>query len=247
MKKFTINLLSALFWIGIWEVIYLCVDKNFLLASPLAVAQNLVILLTKKSTYYIMLMSLLRILTGFLAAIVIGCLFAYVSFRVKPLRPLIEILFKIIKLSPIVSFIILALVYVPEWIIVPLISFLMVTPVFYYSTLSSLRNVDKKMIEMARMYDFTPFQKLKYIYINSGRKAFIGAIETGIGFAFKSGITAEVLVLPKVSFGMMLYTSKIYLDGLNLASYTILLIILAILVEKLVIFFAKKVTEPWQK
>ncbi len=61
-----------------------------------------------------MLMSLLRILTGFLAAIVIGCLFAYVSFRVKPLRPLIEILFKIIKLSPIVSFIILALVYVPE-------------------------------------------------------------------------------------------------------------------------------------
>ncbi|MCQ2749830.1 MAG: hypothetical protein MJ246_07830 [Clostridia bacterium] len=120
----------------------------------------------------------------------------------------------------------------------------MVTPIFYYSTYQSLQNVDKKMIQMARMYDFSPYQKLKYIYINSGRKAFLGAIETGIGFAFKSGITAEVLVLPKVSFGMMLYNSKIYFDGLNLASYTILLIILAILVEKLIIFAAKKVTNP---
>lgn len=247
MKKFIINLLSVLFWIGVWELVYLLVDENFLLASPLSVAINTGLLLLKKSTYYIMLMSLLRILVGFILAILVGCCCAFVAFKFKAVRPLIEILFKIIKLSPIVSFIIIALVYIPEWIIVPLISFLMVTPVFYYSTYQALRNTDKKMIEMARMYEFTPYQKLKYIYINSGRKAFVGAIESGIGFAFKSGITAEVLVLPQVSFGMMLYTSKIYLDGLNLASYTILLIILAIIVEKLVIFLAKKVIEPWQK
>lgn len=246
MKKFIINLLCVLFWIGVWEGIYLLVDKNFLLASPVAVAINFFNLLTKKATYHVMLMSVVRVLIGFAAAIIVGVLFAFVSFKFSKIKPLIETLFKIIKLSPIVSFIILALVYIPNWIIVPFIAFLSVTPVFYYSTYQSLKNVDKKMIQMARMYDFTPWQKLKYIYINSGRKAFIGAIETGIGFAFKSGITAEVLVLPKASLGMMLYTSKIYLDGLNLTSYTILLIILAVIVEKLVIYLAKKVIEPWQ-
>ncbi|MCQ2749829.1 MAG: hypothetical protein MJ246_07825 [Clostridia bacterium] len=59
-------------------------------------------------------MSLARVLIGFAAAIIVGCLFAYVSFKFKVVRPLIEILFKIIKLSPIVSFIIIALVYIPD-------------------------------------------------------------------------------------------------------------------------------------
>ena len=57
---------------------------------------------------------------------------------------------------------------------------------------------------------------------------------TGLGFAWKAGVAAEVIANTKMSIGAQIYDSKIYLDTLNLFSWTIVIIALSILLEKVV-------------
>jgi NitT/TauT family transport system permease protein len=54
---------------------------------------------------------------------------------------------------------------------------------------------------------------------------FIPAVTTGLGFAWKSGIAAEVLGIPKNAIGTQLYNAKIYLETPDLFAWTIMVIV----------------------
>lgn len=236
MKKILTNILALLFWLVIWQISYMYIDAKFLFASPIDVIKYIWSLLFIKDTYIMLCYTTLRIMIGFIFALICGIILGIISASCKHIiKPIIEILMLVVKVSPIVSFIILCLVTMPSNIIVPFISFLMTLPTFYYQTVSTINSADKNLLEMSNVYNYSLGKKIKYIYLNGNKKNILSTIESSIGFAFKSGITAEVLVLPKVSLGMILYDSKIYLDGLSLVGNTVLLILLCLLIEFIII------------
>ena len=49
----------------------------------------------------------------------------------------------------------------------------------------------------------------------------------------KSGVAAEVIGLPSFSIGEQLYTSKIYLETANLFAWTLVIIAVTVLLERL--------------
>ena len=61
--------------------------------------------------------------------------------------------------------------------------------------------------------------RLRYIYIPQVLPYFFSACITGVGFAWKSGIAAEILAVPKNAIGTMLYESKIYLETTDLFAW----------------------------
>ena len=56
---------------------------------------------------------------------------------------------------------------------------------------------------------------------------------TGLGFAWKSGIAAEVIALPALSVGKNLYDAKIYLERADLFAWTLAVILLSLGLEAL--------------
>ena len=56
---------------------------------------------------------------------------------------------------------------------------------------------------------------------------------TGLGFAWKSGIAAEVIALPALSVGKNLYDTKIYLERADLFAWTLAVILLSLGLEAL--------------
>ena len=61
---------------------------------------------------------------------------------------------------------------------------------------------------------------------------FLSACRTSLGLGWKSGIAAEVLTVPAVSIGKMLYESKLYWETLDLFAWTLVIIICSIIIEK---------------
>ena len=57
---------------------------------------------------------------------------------------------------------------------------------------------------------------------------------TAIGLAWKSGVAAEVLCLPKAAIGTQVYYSKIYLETPSLFAWTAVVIVLSMLLERIV-------------
>ena len=50
------------------------------------------------------------------------------------------------------------------------------------------------------------------------------------------GVAAEIIGMPQGSIGQMLYMSKIYLDTSALLTWTVIIVVLSVLFEKLVVF-----------
>ena len=73
---------------------------------------------------------------------------------------------------------------------------------------------------------------LRDIYIPSMLPYFVSACSTGLGFAWKSGVAAEVIAASANSIGGKLYESKLYLETPDLFAWTAVVILLSVVLER---------------
>ena len=114
------------------------------------------------------------------------------------------------------------------------ISFLMVFPIFYENVRKGIEMCDQQLLEMADVFELSSFTRIRYIYISSILPYFQSACSLALGLAWKSGIAAEVIGLPKFSIGEHLQQAKVYFDTADLFAWTLVIILLSTILEKLV-------------
>lgn len=234
VNKYGYRLFAVGFWLLFWEIVSRVVGEDILLPPPVAVIQTVIQLSIRLEFWQTILNSSVRIVLGFLLALIIGILFAVMSFSNKLLSELISPLMKVIKAAPVASFIILALIWINPRSLSILISFLMVVPLIYMNVLQGLHNTDNKLLEMAKVFDVGRFRKIITIYIPSVLPYFLSAISVGLGFCWKAGIAAEVIGIPRGSIGLRLYEAKLYWMTKEVFAWSIVIIIISILFEKIV-------------
>ena len=61
--------------------------------------------------------------------------------------------------------------------------------------------------------------------------------KAALGLAWKAGVAAEVLALPKVSIGKMISDAKLYLETVDLYAWTLAIILLSVFLEKVLLHF----------
>jgi len=247
IKKFLKVFLVLCFWILVWQIISMAVGIELLVPSPLVTLKTWLGLVVTKIFWLSAIYSLLRILLGFLLAVVFGCVLGFATYKFGILKTLLSPILHIISAVPVVSFIILALVWIKTDTLPIFISFLMVLPMIWQTVFGALSQIDKKLIEMARVYKFKKTKVFSKIVIPSIIPPFITSCITGLGFSWKSGIAAEVLCLPKIAIGKQLFNSKIYLETAEVFAWTITIIILSILFETVLKFAIKKYTTSYRK
>ena len=223
----------AVFWLLLWHVLSLLVGKAVILPSPFETAKTLFYLLFTLPFWQAVGVTLLRIIGGFLVAVVSGAALAVITHHSRLLRQALAPVLSIIKAAPVASFIILMLIWLPNDSIPACISFLMVLPIVWGNVEKGLANVDAEILEMAGVFKLSFTSKLKRIYIPSIMPFFMAGAITSMGLAWKAGVAAEVLCTPRTAIGSELYTAKIYLETTELFAWTAVIIILSIILEKL--------------
>ena len=233
LKKILKAAVIALIWILIWEAVSLLVGKEVIVPSPLRVLTRLIELAAQGGFWANIGASLLRIMAGYAIALAAGTLLGVLTALVKPLDALLSPAAKIIRATPVASFIILLFVFAAKNNIPAVTAFLMVLPIVWANVHQGINVCDRKLLEMAAVFNFKRRVVLKKIYVPSVMPFFITAARTGIGFAWKAGIAAEVLVNPKFGIGAALYDSKIYLETRDLFAWTVVVIIISMILEKI--------------
>ena len=94
----------------------------------------------------------MRIVTGFLLAMFLGIFLAVWAYWSKTVEILIAPVIAVVKSTPVASFIILCLIWIPSKNLSVFISFLMVLPVIYTNILEGIRQTDRKILEMANVF-----------------------------------------------------------------------------------------------
>ena len=234
-KKTIHFLLAVAFWLAVWQGVSMLLGQEILLASPIQTAQIFAQLVLQSVFWQSVAVTTLRIISGFCIAVVIGTILAVLSKNIKPVKILLAPIMSAIKAAPVVSFIILALIWVSSESLSVLISFLTVLPIIYHNISEGLSSESKNLDEMSDVFRLSRAKKFKLIRLPILVPHLNTAARISASLAFKSGIAAEVIGLPGGTIGEKLYTAKLYLETGEVLCWTAVIIIIAAIFEKLLL------------
>lgn len=232
----------AAFWLFIWEIIYLVVQKEILIVSPFTTLMTIVRLVRTAAFWQTALSSLLHIMSGFFVGLLIGVALAVLCAASAFFKELFKPLIAIARATPVASFILLALVWMKTGTVPGFIAALMVFPIIFGNVYEGIRNVDDKLLEMAKSYKVSTKRVFLHIFLPGVFPYFIAGTTTGLGLAWKAGIAAEVLSVPAGSIGQMLHDAKIYIETADLFAWTVVVILLSMILEYLVVLLIKRIS-----
>lgn len=236
LKKFSV----AIFWIVIWQIFALLINEEILIVSPFKVFLKTLKNLQDKTFYLAIFNTSWKILMGFLLGLFIGVILSFISYKFKTFKDFIYPLVQFIKSVPVVSFIMLLLMFLNSKYLSVFIPAIMSFAIFYTNILEGLLSIDYKILEMAKIFSISTKNKLKYIYLHSLKPYLYSGASLAMGISFKAGLSAEVIGIADKTIGRMLYESKVYLDIANLFSYTFVAMIIAIIFEKIILFILRR-------
>jgi len=235
------KLIAVLIWLLIWQFASVFIKQEMLLASPISVLDTLSKLIFEKSFWMSIIFSLSRVISGFSLAFTFGIIFAGLAYKFNFINIFLNPIMGIIKTTPVVSYIILSLLFFSSKNLPIFISFLMTLPIIYVNISEGLENTDKKLLEMAKIFNVSKFKQIIYIYLSHLTPFLVSACSLSLGLCWKSAITAEVLALPNGSIGENIYQAKIFVDTKTLLAWTVVVIIISFSFEKLFLTILKKI------
>lgn len=239
-KKIIYRIAILLFWTGVWQCASFLVDMEMLVPSPMNVLIRLSELVKTGDFWLSSFCSLLRITSGYILAVIFGTVLGVMTSASAFLYELFKPVISLVRSTPVASIILLALVWLKKDNVAVFISFLMALPIVWANVSQGIKETDKALLEMAKIFDFSFLKKLKMIYLHSVMPFFVAGATTALGLAWKSGIAAEVISTPLKSIGFNLYRSKINIETTDLFAWTVVVILLSVAFEKLIVYLLKR-------
>lgn len=233
------KIIAVILALLIWQLLAMFIRMPILLVTPIAVVKRLGTIWLEASFWSSIGFTMLHILAGFFTALILGILFAFLANRFSVIEALLWPYMVTIRAVPVASIVVICLIWLSSANLSVFISFLIVLPVVYQNVLTGLRQSDTELEEAAMVNGASSFQKFRYAKLPLLRPYLESACTVTIGMAWKAGVAAEIIGTPKGSIGQMLYLSKIYLDTDDLLAWTLVLVILSVICEKLILLGLK--------
>ncbi len=231
LKRICRALLVLLFWGGVWAAASWYIGVPLLFPSPKTVILRLWELMQTPEFYQITARSLWNILHGILIALGGGIGIALLTSRILLLREVILPFMTVIKATPVASFIVLALIFIGSAKVPTFITILIVLPVVWTNLDEGYRRIDPQLKEMTALYRFSLFKRLRYLILPSVKPYFLSACRTSVGLAWKAGVAAEIIAMPRETIGTMIGEAKLYLATEDMFAWTLLVVVLSLIIE----------------
>ena len=215
-------------WIVVWQLAAVSLGHGGLfLATPIQTLQALAQLAPTAGFWQRIVFSALRILAGFLLAVVGGLVLGALGARWRWVRIFIEPAMQLIRAMPVASFVILALLWVRSANLSVVVSFTHVLPVVYAGVQGGIADTDSQLLEMAHVYRLPLITRLRYIWLPGMFPSFCESCIAAMGMCWKSGVSAEVIGLPDHSVGDALYRAKITISTPEVFAWTLVIVLLS--------------------
>ncbi len=225
------RVLVILLWLAIWEGAYLLIGREIYFPSPVSVVTTFFRLLTEQKTWVVIGWSLYRTLFAIIASAVLGVVFGMACGLSRAMYDFVNPLMVILKSTPVVSVIIISIIWFRSTDVPIFSGILMCFPIVFTGTVAGVRSTDPKLIEMCLFYGVGRFERLKSLYFPAAKSHINASVISEIGICWKAVAAAEVLSMPRLSIGANLYFAKTSLDPALLFAWTVIIILLSFVFE----------------
>ena len=226
-------LLIVLFWVIVWEGLYLLIGRDIYFPSPGSTLEALWRIVAEGESYFVISASIYRTVLALIFSAAIGIPLGALCGISKNFYDLFNPMIVILRSTPVISIIIIAIIWFPSTQVPIFAGFLMCFPVIFTATAAGVRSTDVKLLEMCLIYRIPKRRVLSSVYFPSALPYINAGMITSIGMGWKAVAAAEVLSMPKYSIGANLFFAKTFLDPSSLFAWTFVIIILSYIFEGL--------------
>ena len=229
--------LPIVLWLLIWQALALIVNRPFLVPTVPATFFALINIVTEKSFFKVVFLSLLRILAGLFLGTLAGILLSFLSYKIEAVRLFITPLISVIKSTPVATFIVILWIMFSANTLTVIIAFLMVMPIIWQNLMDGYKSIDRDLSEVCDVFEFSLSKRMKILVFPTLVKYFIPGIITATGLAWKAEIAAEIIAYTKNSIGQQINDAKYFYETPTVFAWTFVIIVMSILLEKLTKYF----------
>lgn len=224
MSKFSPAWLSVAALLLLWQIVAIRVNHPALFPSVTQLAVTIFEVVSSASFYQSFLMTLTRAVAAFLLASVIALPASILAFHFTFWKSFFHPLIVITRSIPVIAIVLIALLYLSPTRLPLIIGSITMLPILYQNFLSAWELTDQKLIEMARLYQKTSFQRFRYVYLLQSKELLFAGIATATGFGWRAIIIGEVLSGPVSGIGSAMKKSQAYIDMPGLLTWTLIAI-----------------------
>lgn len=244
-KKFQIGA-CVFFWLTIWEVVSLF-TPSVLFSSPTQTITAFFRIIQKQQFWLSIGNTLLLTMSGFLSAFILGSIFAVIAYKSKIVEILLAPAIQIMKSVPVTCFVIVSLIWLSSKHISILVAFFVVFPVSYISMSAGIDSINKQTVEMLNIFHVPIIKRVKMVYSYAVLPSVLAGCNVSISMSFKAAIAGEIIGLPMNTIGEQLYLSKLYLSIDELFAWTVVIIIISIVFEKVLSYYLRRIQQRLEK
>ncbi|MBN2655481.1 MAG: ABC transporter permease subunit [Spirochaetales bacterium] len=245
MKSRLLSLLSIAVLLIIWKVLSLMLGAEIILPSPERAFGALLGLIREESFVPTVLFTLKRGVSGFLLSAALALVVGIAAGENRFFFTLIKPLLTVIKTVPVLSIVLLAIIWLSTENVPVFVCFLVVFPLISGNVIEGIRHVDPQLLEMARIYKVPRRRIVFQIYIPSLIPYLLAGLSTAAGVTWKAVIAAEVISMPRFGIGTGMQFAQIQLDTAALFAWTVLAVLISAVTEALLLLPARFL--PWRR
>ena len=235
-------ILSILFIFILWIVLSKLVNASLILPGPAAVFKAMGALLKSPAFYRAFAWTLGRVALSFALSVVIGSLLGLLCGLSSFARDFFEFPMAIIRATPVVAFILIALFWFKSGTVPVFVCVLMTLPIMTTAVANGLYKSDEKLMAMAKVFSLSKSQIFCHIQLPNLLPFFLNGMVSSFGLSWKVVAAGEVLSLPKNGAGSLLQKAQVHLETPQVMAITIILVAVSFLLERLFMLSVKKIT-----
>ena len=231
-------LVVTAFWILVWEAVSRVMSRDnelmlLILPSPFTVIKRWLEVAFTEPFIKAVAASFSRIFWGFLLGTVFGVALGVLT-HVLPVADLfLSPILKVIRAVPVIAISILLFLFFESDALPVCIVCLMVMPLIWQTVFDGLKNPDRELLEMAKIYKLGRTKTFLFVKVPKVLPILLSSSVSALGLGFKSGIAAEVISLPKTALGTTLWQSRGNVDFTEIYVVTLTVVVLSLLIELL--------------
>lgn len=235
MKRFMQNspkFLSIFFFLIIWEGVALYIDNSLLFPRVGEIFLSLKNLVASGDFILILWNTLSRFFISIVFSLILAIIFSVASYRYEVISFLLFPFIIFLRAVPTIAIIIVVLIWSSVERVPIVVGMLILFPILYESILGGIKNVDKNLLKMSKVFKVSTKRVVRDIYIPSIYYSISSNIPSYMGLTFKVIIAGEVLSQESLSIGGEIFINKIYLESSNIFAWIIVVIVLNYFLEK---------------
>ena len=239
--KITVYLCSVLFLLILWQLLAIKINSVLVLPSPLQIFKKLPSVIKNPEFWKSFAATFGRVIISFIISMIMGIISGILTAYSTFFKNFFKIPLQIIRITPVVAIILIALFWLNSNILPVFVAVLMNLPVITTSIQKGLITSDSKNNFMAKIYRVNKIKRIINIDMENCLPFIVSSMETAFGLCWKVVVAGEVLCLPSQSIGKILSTEQINLETTKVLTVTILLITLSFITQKIFQVIIKKI------